>query len=349
MDINIFKYAPKELSTDAFLNYLFKWSEQNNCLNEVADSLLLIEGDKGKNVHKLKVKRQVSFGRKKADIVVDFILDGEPQSVLFENKTRSTTSRKQLNNYKPKNKNKKYSYKYLKLGYINNVEREICRKCGYDIIDSNSLYNLLKRLTIKDEIIQQYISYLHDEFISEFMQIEVSFSKNEMVKVLDKKDAQAYLADRLSDTFGRFEFEKSKLSSSEINYHIQYGSNAGGQPWTELVFLEGEDYPDAFFWRIDKRNGKHYIRLNQYSNSKKFSHEEKLEKTSRLSDLRRFSKDYFDKIIDLSQGRLIDKAENEREVLIFFLSENNMSRLLEEIPAFSLKLQEYYGNRWGIK
>ena len=347
MDINIFKYAPKELSTDAFLKYLFLWLDRNKCLSDVADSLLLYEKDKGKKVSDITVEKQVSFGRKKADVVVYFKLDGEDKSVLFENKTNSTTTKWQLNNYK--SGENKYRYNYLKLGYINKVEKQICKECGYEVIDSNILYEMLEKLLVKDEIIKQYISYLNDEFISSFKQIEDRFSKNEIVKVLQQKDAQAYLVDRLSDGFSKFEFDKSKLSSELDNYHIQYGSNSGGDPWTELVFLEGKDCPDSFFWRIDKRKGKYYIRLNQYSDSKTDSKEKKLEKTSRLLDLRKFSKDYFDKITDLKQGRLIDRAENEREVIIFFFTENDMFRLFEEIPAFSLAFQEYYKNKWAFK
>lgn len=89
---NIFKYSPKELTTDAFLNYLFIWLNDNNCL-EIAKDILTKPKDRNKSTANIKVERQVSFGKEKADLVVNFLLNEEYKSVLFENKTNTTTSK----------------------------------------------------------------------------------------------------------------------------------------------------------------------------------------------------------------------------------------------------------------
>jgi len=340
MDINLFKFSPKELTTDAFINYLFLWAQDHNELQSISQQLLLLNEDKNKIVSDLKVKRQVSFGRKKADIVVDFKLDGESKSVLFENKTNTHSSVKQLMSYKQGKL--KYKYNYLKLGYINQSEKEICEKCGYDIISSSDLFESIDTIKCPDEIIKQYKSYLTDNFIKPLNQIEASYRDNSIITMLNNQDAQMYLCEKIYENLQSHHSNNKSLSKLD-QLRIQFGSNTGGNPWSEIVFLEEEKHPDTLFWRIDKRSGKYYIRLNQYSNSKDASSEEKKLKRNRLLKLRDFSKEYFDKIPELKQGKLINGDYNEREILIFFFEENeDLQVLLRHIEAFTFDIKMNY-------
>ena len=84
--------------------------------------------------------------------------------MLFENKTNTTTSKKQLMSYKKGEE--KYKYNYLKLGYIDKKERKICQDCGYDIIDVNLLYNILLKINNPDLIIEQYKNYILNYYVN---------------------------------------------------------------------------------------------------------------------------------------------------------------------------------------
>jgi chlorite dismutase len=97
--LNLFNYSSKELSLDAFLKYFILWSYESDNINKTK-KLFLRKEDWEEQVEDIKVELQVSYGKKKADIVVYFKLNGTEELVVFENKTNSTTSTKQLESYK---------------------------------------------------------------------------------------------------------------------------------------------------------------------------------------------------------------------------------------------------------
>ncbi|MCK9254652.1 MAG: hypothetical protein ACOX0V_09095 [Bacteroidales bacterium] len=338
---NIFKYSPKELTTDAFLNYLFIWLNDNNCL-EIAKDILTKPKDRNKSTANIKVERQVSFGKEKADLVVNFLLNEEYKSVLFENKTNTTTSKKQLMSYKKGEE--KYKYNYLKLGYIDKKERKICQDCGYDIIDVNLLYNILLKINNPDLIIEQYKNYILNYYVNPLKEIIEKYKDGSIANKLCDQRAQLYLADKLSDNFGIFEYNANNLPANENKYRIQYRSNIGGNPWTQIVLIENESkYPDSIFWRIDKRSGKYYIRLNMYSKSQNIDNKER---TERLKNLRDFSLKFFNKYPYLKQGKLSNRRGREREIVIFFFDENPLHKLLRKIREFTFEFKKFYHSKY---
>jgi hypothetical protein len=338
-NLNLFKYSPKELSLDAFLKYFIFWSVKSDNI-DVVKRIFLKEIDLNEDVSIIKVELQVPFGKKKADIVVHFKLRGKNEFVVFENKTHSTTSLNQLESYK---KHDAYRYLYLKLGYVNSKENALCRATNYDPINSIKLLEIVKSVSKPDCVIRQFQEYLENDYVGVQKKIANSFEAGTIKNEMHNQDAQLFTLDKLGEKFGKFELDKSKLAASISNHHIQYSSNTGGQPWSELVFIECSDMtPEALFWRIDKRNNMFYIRLNQYSYSKGQPDAIRNSKIARLNELRRYSSQYFSQNSKVKLGKLSNSGENEKEILIFFLDENDIKTLIDVIPIFSNAISTKY-------
>jgi hypothetical protein len=341
MENNIFKYSPKELSTDAFIKYFFLWCQENNQTDKLRTLLLGKNERISNNISILGVETQVQIKKKKADLIISIELDGVLKKILFENKTYSTTSQYQLENYKQKLDVS--IFKFLKLGYINRGEKEICKITNYDVIDSKMFYETICAVskTQTNLIIEQYKSYLHDSYVVLIDRFQHAYISGNIVKELSRSDAQIYLAEKIAESLGEFELDKVNLALDKDLYHIQQGSSSG-RPWTEIVFIEEGHYPEAIFWRIDIRANKYYIRLNQYSVSKDKTENFKSQKKDRLQAYRSFAKHYFDEFKSIKQGRLSNKGENEKEIIIFFIEENNFFELIEKIQLFTKEFKKSY-------
>jgi hypothetical protein len=203
--------------------------------------------------------------------------------------------------------------------------------------------NIVRSVNEPDEIIKQFKDYLENSYVNVENRTSESFDSGKIYCEFRNQDAQLLTLDKLGNSFGEFELDKTKLTAFSNKYHIQYSSNTGGNPWSELVFIECTDKtPEAVFWRIDKRNNRYYIRLNQYSYTKGQSESAKREKTLRLKDLRNFSRDYFLEKENIKLGKLSNRGENEPEILIFFMDENDFKSILEVIPEFSKAITKKY-------
>ena len=109
---NIFEYSPKELATDAFLNWIFIEITENPQLVQHGGRFFHLLGlcaFKSDSIRGVSVSRQV----KNTDLILQYSVNGIAHHALFENKTFSTFSPGQLNKYKKTFPNYKY-YKYLK-------------------------------------------------------------------------------------------------------------------------------------------------------------------------------------------------------------------------------------------
>ena len=118
---NIFQYSPKELTTDAFLIWLFYYLDSASQFNELKQrffrTLLLKDEDKNKTIENVQVSHQKGKGNGRTDLQVSFNFENESaiHTILFENKTWSETSKDQLNGYKTDFPDL-YKYVFLKLG-----------------------------------------------------------------------------------------------------------------------------------------------------------------------------------------------------------------------------------------
>ncbi len=262
---NLFIHAPKELVTDAFLTWLLYFLdskvEYQKYKQQLFNELFLSKNDFKKNVSEIEVRRQVDVNGGRIDLLVEFNLDNAKQTILFENKTWTTTNQDQLQKYKEGLPNL-YKYIYLKLAYLNYAERKLTEKVGYKPVTSKMLYDTLKNMSDLHPFINQYVTYIKETFVNYINGFHKAiFGKNrneDRYGILENHQAQQYLMDILyKDLDGKLNHLNFKTGSSS------------GRPWTQLDIARKEkvyeNIEEFLFWRIDKRNGKYYIRLNQYA------------------------------------------------------------------------------------
>lgn len=348
---NIFQYSPKELTTDAFFAWLFYFLDSDDAYNESKQmffrTLLLKDEDKTKNIENINVFHQAGKGNGRTDLQVSFNFKNETerQTILFENKTWSETSIKQLNGYKSDFPNL-YKYVFLKLGYIGIDDRNHADVCGYEIIDCFKVRDALKPIQNLHPILEQYFEYLEETFCKhiESFQEELFNKKNYDILGENHGEAQHYLMGIVFD-----ELNKHRGFYNTLLY--QQGTSSG-RPWTEIVFEDKAVFYDqektiseGLFWRVDCRHGeRYYLRINQYA---WVVDEKELQsiKMNRLKRLREIASNILKGYPKLIAGTTSNKwGANESEVVIFFLDDNDIYELINRIHDFTSDFMYHYNS-----
>ena len=147
---NIFYHAPKELVMDAFLTWLLFFLDSSSELKEYEqefwNKLLLKKSDYDVRFKLEDVNRQVKGKHGRPDLIVEFTINNQKKRILFENKTRTSTSVSQLSGYQY-DYGHIYKYIFLKLSYINAHEKELCKEYNYLPISSSQLLKSLEGLS----------------------------------------------------------------------------------------------------------------------------------------------------------------------------------------------------------
>ena len=142
-------------------------------------------------------------------------------------------------------------------------------------------------------------------------------------EVLGDADAQKYLCDTIVEN----------MMEQNVPYLGIRNGTSYGRPWTQIDIAQKKDgYWEGLFWRIDIRSGKYYIRLNQYADP---SEDEVEYKMHRLETLRNEANNIVGSMFDLHLGEVVNNATKESEVLIFFLNDNDLDKLIDAIPKIS--------------
>jgi hypothetical protein len=326
---NLFMYAPKELSTDAFLAWFFKELEVNPDIagyrSQVFHALgLIAEGE-------IPVKIEPELQSGNVDLLLSFEVNNTIRRILFENKTSTTFHSDQLNRYRERFPNCD-KYVYFKIGYIDTWERQNLQ--GYHPISAHDFYQAVSFLAPYHPIIDQYCAFLKDAWISKeeqvFQRLAISCPT-----AFQSAIGQRHLIGELYD----------QLKNSDPSLKFKKGVNINGTPWTQLDICRSEGYyeekNETLFWRVDSRAGRTYLRVNQYAAIPKDRPEIAARKKQRLLALRELvstiSADY-----DLKPGKLSNKGVRESEVIIFFFDENPYANLKGLLPEISTKLQTAY-------
>ena len=173
---NLFDYATKELSQDAFLRWLF---ENYDCENEEVVKIC-------KKVFNAFTKDNFDFSKiedlkttaqwKNIDVSIWFTIQGEEYLIVIEDKTTSE-EHKQLDNYNKKiqehidwliKNNKKpikQVYKvFYKTAQISGVEKERIEEAGWNnIFDIDTIYKLFKDVkNTRSEVLDGYANHIRD-------------------------------------------------------------------------------------------------------------------------------------------------------------------------------------------
>ena len=172
---NLFDYATKELSQDAFLRWLF---ENYNCENESVKKAFRrlfnsFTGNKFKDKEITELKTVAQW--KNIDISIWFKSDGKEYLIVIEDKTGSGIHDDQLEKYNNKIKEHNDYWKsrgkiyrteryledeenifkvFYKTNIIDNWERNNAEKCGWkNIYDIYSIYELFSGIDTDNEVL----------------------------------------------------------------------------------------------------------------------------------------------------------------------------------------------------
>ena len=310
---NIFKYATKELTQDAFLCWSINWINEgeNGPLYEYAKAILdlFLGVDKKEKYYDVQVYRQYE----KIDVLVMFKDDnGSSHVLIIEDKTNTSEHGDQLKRYTKKLEdglnydeslkayiNAKIHLAYVKTGIMYDVDVRMVEQAV--VVDLDMLLKVIKPIAELDisEILIYYYKYLQS-------------IKDKRINIEEEIKNGNY-EDSLSDRYGQFYF-LSNIFSARSGYkeigelydglekngivytdHIYAGTNRGGSPWIEYAFWK-DKYPTNYttqyvnefhslFWRVDCKwdkneyRNRYYIALRHYDenahSSKKYLNERK--------------------------------------------------------------------------
>lgn len=164
---NIFSYATKELSQDAFLRWLFEnWNSNESDVREASRKLIkkIIGKDEKKDINIMSLKTHAQDH--KIDILVDCVIDNESYIIAIEDKTTSFEHSNQINTYKNyvektyPNHNKKYIF--YKTYLLTNDEKANIKKQNWELYDICTIHNIFNSLKVevKNSILKDYIEHI---------------------------------------------------------------------------------------------------------------------------------------------------------------------------------------------
>ena len=340
---NLFKHSPKELVTDAFLTWLLYFLDSRDDLtdekNSLFRSLFLKEKDKNKSISSIKISKQEKGKHGRPDVVLTFKLNNDVKKILFENKTWTSTTNKQLDGYR-QDYGEIYSYFYLKLAYINIRDKILCEWNGYNIISSKALYYSIQNIKKHHPFIEQYSDFLKLTFVDKIDDLKNKIFKDGDFKAFKDMQGQHIFVSELYKRLAVFKADTLVFNSG----------SSFGRPWTGIELYKSKikyktgkiekEQKESIFWRVDKRAQKYYVRLNQYTNNppKDYLNIKK----ERLSKLRKISENLITEYDLLCKGKVSDRGKAESEIVIFFEDKNSINDLLHRLPKLSIDFIEEY-------
>lgn len=252
---NLFRYATKELSQDAFICWLLEWAQQEFYLepeHKISLAFLRLLFQKGKKelpekIDSVKILKQ----NKNMDILC---IINNKYAILIEDKVNANADSDQLERYSAVINSNFKNYEliliYLKTGV--NVETKNAEQQNYAVVNRSDLINALSEYDSKNAIIvdfQNHILEMEKKYTS-FLYIELSKWTNE-------------------SWFGFFDYLKKQIDGSNwkkfyrgnnqycFNYCWNYVKDNGLEydPYIEikskkLCFrLSFDDYPKDFEYR----------------------------------------------------------------------------------------------------
>jgi len=326
---NLFSYAQKELVIDAFFCWLINESNINEELAGFQDDLFnWLSLDKPDGFVKLSAATQVD----NIDLLITAEASSGNQQIVFENKMYSSEHSNQLERYKEKIPDAVGHY-YLKLGYIHKNDRKAADQAEYIIKKAEDLLFLLDPYMDKHPIINEFHSFLEINFVQPQRDFSRYVEENAYEK-LENASFQHYVIDEI--------MERMEGTDYNVSHDIfKTGNNPDGSCYTQLKFNRKQEVyknqHETLFFRIDKRDNKFYLRINQYaSGASKFWSDKK----KRLNAFRDVAGETAVSL-GLTSSTPSNRGKNESEIIIFFFKEDNSIKdLIEKAPALAKKLSQ---------
>lgn len=253
---NLFNFATKELSQDAFFCWLFSWAEEKYSKTKLyiiaKDFLYDIMNEKVK-INKIDIIQQY----KKIDF---YIRINENITIAFEDKVKTSEHDNQLEHYRDivmdEFPDDRLYFVYLKTNIIFQDEKEIIEKSGYKIYDIFAIYSKLKK-KVENNIYEDFLRHLTKKIKSyeNFDKIQYSkWGQNEWNGLCFK------LKNEIKKSF-----EFGIWQGRELYWEIAtYKCLPKREIWSSLMIKHSKNNNDGglciFLFFYDNRLNKHSIR-----------------------------------------------------------------------------------------
>ena len=165
MTKNLFEFATKELSQDAFLRWLFEnWNSDQEDVKEASRTLITELLKKSIDFDKI-TKFNTSAQERNIDLLIRFVIDEVMYVIVIEDKTYSFSHDDQLIKYKSY-ADKEFAdinvkYIYYKTNIISNDERNDVENKGWEVFDINFIHGIFSKLSnLNNNILADYIGHI---------------------------------------------------------------------------------------------------------------------------------------------------------------------------------------------
>ena len=269
---NLFNYATKELSQDAFLCWALEWRNiRGHQMCEFA--YLLLESFVKESVYKNQIdpldieKVELIKQYKNIDVLVLAKLrNGLILPIIIEDKTDTSEHDNQLDRYREIIIEEYTDFPepiciYYKTGYIFEPYSEI-EKHHYIVYDKLKILNIMK-IFADYEMPLLFCDYYAHLVTKQKYENDISFAYDRAVQYGNI----SILTETLNIDFAQWKLMKKLTSNIEVNAekNIRRGNNPNGNPWTQYdvddSYLKGND---EAFYRVDRNKEGYYISLRQY-------------------------------------------------------------------------------------
>ena len=263
---NIFDYATKELSQDAFICWLVACAaEDGGALQRCGQAFIGALMKHGREQYgRPFVVTDVSLPDKQykgIDVYFQARVDGSMVSFVIEDKTVTSMHGDQLERYRETVRSDdrpedEFRLVYYKTGYIYNNEREQAETVGYTVFGAEDMQRFLASQPVveSNEILLQYRDYINGI---------VRTRKEALARWDWKYDFVQYeFMSRLRDALMECGGQRADAveDNADGRRELLSGKNRGGGPWTQYWFCA------ALFWRLD---GSDHLRLRVWTKSVK--------------------------------------------------------------------------------
>jgi hypothetical protein len=265
---NLFEFATKELSQDAFFAWLASWADpryddaKNHGLYRCAqDFVRLLLEQESKELRYLELKKvKAKLQEKRIDIKI-YINDN--LMILIEDKTFTGQHDEQLRRYKEEasKEGKQMICIYLKTGSEANASLSAVKEYKFHVIDRSTLIEFFdKHQKIESDIYKDFVSHIHvlDDK-------ENQFSKN---------DIQGWEYD---DWIGFYRLLESKYLKDHPNQYCDWGYRANAREgclvfnwcWTPWQAPNGETYETylEIEWGLQTKRAKLCFKIHGKKNT----------------------------------------------------------------------------------
>ena len=238
---NLFEYATKELSQDAFLRWLFENYEDFKEDQIVIKRLLGLFSNEDYSDKELTIIDTYAQYKSVIDVAIRYRVAGKEHLLVMENKTQSYIHSDQLDRYykliESEDKSCKKHYCYFK---ANRLDYNLSKK-DHEDLDYLNKHKEWNKVTLKDiyEVVKEHKSsnFLFYQWIDHITMLYEMYYELKHYKSWDIRAYQIFLNTELKENF------------KEENGWIWYGDN---------FFSQGNC---LYFWATRKSDEEDYIEL----------------------------------------------------------------------------------------